>query len=359
MSEAITWPFERSIDARAHHATVLGRSLDRNDLTPALREQIIASLTLAAEDPSPRVRYALAEAIAGSTRAPTQIVAQLAADRPDIAGIVIARSPVLSDRDVPELAGRLDPRLLPTLAARVSSDESAQAILVQGEAQAAVSLLLNPDIPLSLRTLETISEMHGEHARVRDLLLEREDLPISARYALVDRLCTVLSSTALVTNILGEGRSRHILNEAQGSALIAAVAGRDRREIDVLVGQLCERSAVDATTLLRAIAFGEYDLFASLVCRLADVGSRRVRSVLRGARQSVVTAMLERCGLSHEIASFVASAYRLTLPSRVSGKSPLARMATELSAETNGTATLLNAIRRWHRDAARGYAHAA
>lgn len=353
MSEIVSWPADRSVEARANFAVGLTRNLDREEITPTLRASIASALGLAADDPSPKVRYALAEAIGCAARAPAQVILQLASDRPDIGGLVVARSPLISDHDVPALATRVDPRLLPALATRVRSDLSAQAILVQGDALVATALLLNPDVVLSGRTLEAIAELHGEHARVRELLVQRSDLPIAARYALVDRLCTVLSTSGLVTNILGNARSKTILDEAQGAALIRAANGRSAVEIDALVAQLSERVGVDALALLRALVHGENDLFASLVCRVSGIGRRRVRSVLRAGRLSVVRALLERCDLCPASSAFIASIH-VSIGSVDRSPHELTGLVMRtMRADCNVTAALLGAVQRWHHGTAR------
>ena len=353
MSHAVVWPSEDSVETRAKFAVALVGALGRTELPVDVMTSITGALGLAADDPSPRVRLALAEAIAGHPQAPVNVIAQLAGDRPDIAGIVIARSPAIQDRDVPELARRLDTKLLPTLALRVATDGSAQLILAQGDAQVAVALLMNPDVALHERTLTAIAELHGENAKVRELLFARTDLPLAARFALVERLCSVLSASGLVTNVLGDARSSAMLDEAQGVALIAAVRNRSRGEIDVLVGQLSERAELDGVTILRALVHGEIDLFASILCRLSGMGPRRVRGVMRTGRKALMRALLERCGLCAATAALVADAYRIVGSDERALTYRTSRLLTELQAECNATSRMLNAIQRWHNEALR------
>src|SRR5690606_34052547 len=59
-----------------------------------------AALTLLLDDPSPKVRAAMAEALSMSRHAPAQIIAALAADQEDVAACVLVRSPLLSDDDL-------------------------------------------------------------------------------------------------------------------------------------------------------------------------------------------------------------------------------------------------------------------
>ena len=59
-----------------------------------------ASLTLMLDDPSPKVRIAMADVLSTSAHSPLHIVTALAADQPEVAGYIIARSPLLSEADL-------------------------------------------------------------------------------------------------------------------------------------------------------------------------------------------------------------------------------------------------------------------
>ena len=52
------------------------------------------------DDPSPLVRRALAEALAASEEAPPSIIIALPSDQPEIAALVLERSPLLLDADL-------------------------------------------------------------------------------------------------------------------------------------------------------------------------------------------------------------------------------------------------------------------
>ena len=59
-----------------------------------------AALTFLLDDPSPKVRQALAEVFSTSAIAPSQIINALAADQIEISSLVILRSPLLTDIDL-------------------------------------------------------------------------------------------------------------------------------------------------------------------------------------------------------------------------------------------------------------------
>ncbi|MGO8227337.1 hypothetical protein ACC794_37910, partial [Rhizobium ruizarguesonis] len=75
-------------------------------------------MTFLLDDPSPRVRLALAEAIAGSPDAPRSLILSLAEDQPEFACHAVTCSPLLSDADLVDLAARCNGATRMLIAAR-------------------------------------------------------------------------------------------------------------------------------------------------------------------------------------------------------------------------------------------------
>ena len=77
-----------------------GPRLCQRDLPFEDRCAAEAALTLLLDDPSSKVRLAMAEALSMSHHAPLQIISALASDQPEVASLVLARSPLLTDADL-------------------------------------------------------------------------------------------------------------------------------------------------------------------------------------------------------------------------------------------------------------------
>ena len=353
MSSAVAWPAQAAIEVRAQIVGEFVRYLFDPKLTIQERCAVDAAVTLAADDPAPRVRLALAEAIGTLPAAPIHILATLATDRPDIAGLVLARSPALRDEDLIDLLPRLDPRVLPIVGARAHSSALAALLVEAGDAEASAALLQNPAVELGTTLLEAIADRYGHHPEVRAQLLARPDLPVSARYALVESLCTALSATSIVTSILGERRMASIVEDAQGAALVEAAVGRSTVEIEQLVHEIEARSGIDASMLLRALSFGQRDLFAALLSRLSGVGRNRTRSILKGVRLNALTGLFERCDLSPNVAAMFADCTVAAVRMETnSGPGEITVRLLEVAHATDAeTAALLVALRRWHVEA--------
>ena len=353
MTPAIAWPAQATIEVRTQVVGEFVRYLLDQKLTIQERCAVDAAVTLAADDPAPRVRLALAEAIGTSPEAPIHILAALATDRPDIAGLVLARSLALRDDDLIDLLPRLDPRVLPIVGARTQSPALAALLIETGDAEASAALLHNPAVELGTSLLEAIADRYGHHPEVRAQLLARPDLPVAARYALVESLCTALNAASIVSSILGERRLASIIEDAQGAALVEAGVGRSVVEIELLVHEIEERSGIDASMLLRALAFGQRDLFAALLSRLSGIGRNRTRSILKGVRLNALKGLFERCDLGPNVAAMFAdcTVAAARLPSTTGPAEITARLLDVATAADAETSALLVSLRRWHIEA--------
>ncbi len=87
---------------RSRAASALGRAFRQRSLTGPDGHAAEMAMTFLLDDPSPKVRLSLAEAIADSADTPRSLILPLAADQPEIAYTVIFRSPVLTDDDLVE-----------------------------------------------------------------------------------------------------------------------------------------------------------------------------------------------------------------------------------------------------------------
>src|SRR5581483_11574062 len=100
----LVWVNSAPAMRRAEGAGALARALVSGNIPADEEQDAIAALTSLLDDPSPLVRYALAEALADSEAAPHHLIAALAADQSEIAGLVLARSTLLSDAELIDCA---------------------------------------------------------------------------------------------------------------------------------------------------------------------------------------------------------------------------------------------------------------
>ncbi|RYE76584.1 MAG: DUF2336 domain-containing protein, partial [Hyphomicrobiales bacterium] len=114
----VKWCETATTRERAEGVAMLGRALAEGEVTAADRPATVAAMTLVLEDPSPKVRLALAEALAASDNAPATIIRALGADNEEIGCLVAGVSPVLTDLDLIDLAASGGKRLQMAIAGR-------------------------------------------------------------------------------------------------------------------------------------------------------------------------------------------------------------------------------------------------
>ncbi|RWF37690.1 MAG: hypothetical protein EOS66_33615, partial [Mesorhizobium sp.] len=102
VSHFLKWIDTARVSERAAAASALARAYINSDLPFEDRCAAEAALTLLLDDASSKVRQALAEALSMSHHAPPQVISALAADQPEVATLVLARSPLLTDADLVE-----------------------------------------------------------------------------------------------------------------------------------------------------------------------------------------------------------------------------------------------------------------
>jgi uncharacterized protein (DUF2336 family) len=308
----LRWVETAKAGDRARAANALARAYLRSAMAPHERKAAHVAMTYLLDDPSPHVRMALAEALAGSCDAPRALMVSLAEDQPEIAALPILKSPVLTDSDLVDLAGRGSCATRALIAARPGLSRGVAAALAEiGDPEEVVVLLENPNVSIARLTLKRIAERHGAHESVRALLLDRADLPAAVRQLLVQFVAEALSGSAFVRAAIGARRIERVTREAGRAATIAILGTVSIDELPVLVEQLRSEGRLTPAFLMHALCLGRTDFFASAVTILSGVEERRVRSILATARYHAVRALLESVGLVRDISPIFVEAILL------------------------------------------------
>lgn len=295
----LRWVGNARVCERAAAAAALSRAFLDHDLPFEDRCEAEAALTLLLDDPSAKVRAAMAEALSLSRHAPPQIVAALAADQPDVAGVILVRSPLLTDIDLIDRTAAAGGQVQALIASRprVSMGLSA-AIAEVGERQAIEALLKNDGAEIASLSFRRIAERFGHEPAVRELLIADMRLPADCRHTLLVKLGEVLRRSPLVLAMMGEARAERVTREACVRASLTLVDATKSTEHAALVEHLRMRGDLTAAFILRAIAHGKVDFFGSVLMTLSGHGQERVRSVLSSGRDVAVISLFRAAGLA-------------------------------------------------------------
>jgi uncharacterized protein (DUF2336 family) len=136
------------------------------------------------------VRVELAERMADASRAPSRLIAELAADSIAVAGPVLTRSPALSEEDQMHVAQSQGEAHLSALSRRAGVSSSVTDEIVRRGNDATLNILLrNPTAALSREAQETIVDRAQANPELHEAVVERQNLPpdlLNEMYFLVE-----------------------------------------------------------------------------------------------------------------------------------------------------------------------------
>lgn len=325
----LKWINTARVSERAAAASALAQAYVGKELPFEDRCAAEAALTLLLEDPSAKVRMAIAEAVSMSRHAPPQILAALASDQPEIASLVLARSPLFGDDDLIDRVASSVGAVQRIIAGRpyVSMALSA-AIAELGEAEACVALLANSCADIASLSFRRIAERFGHLAAVREALVAHDRLPSDCRHMLLVKVGEALRQSPLVAASIGRARAERITREACVKASMTLIEGIRDGEHAALVEHLRLGGDLTSAFIVRVVAHGRVDFFGSILVALARQNRPRVTHLLAGGRDVALSALFRAAGLpvttdgailcALKIWREVASGKRLASPQEVS-----------------------------------------
>lgn len=367
----LKWAETAKTGDRCRATMALTRAYAQGVMAAAERQAAEAALTLLLEDPSPKVRLALADGLAAVDHAPRSTILALAGDQIEVAGRVIALSPVLTDSDLIEIVASGRASLQQFVACRRPLSVSVAAAIAEIGSDVAVSdMLENAHVSVARVSLRRIAERFGDDPDIRGRLFERSDLPCDVRQALVERLGAALAGSDFVRCAIGGSRGRKVTEEACMTATLRMSETVIHDEIPALVEHLRISGRLTPAFLMHALCAGNVDFFAAAAVSLSGMSDARVRGILVDGREAAMRALYRAIGLSGDLAPVFITAtliWRAASRSRVSVDT--GQVTTELmerhaldAQRQPAVAELLRLVEslhfNWRRQTSRDYAHA-
>jgi uncharacterized protein (DUF2336 family) len=292
------WVRTASSGARAEATSALARAYLYSDLGPDDRAAAEGAMIMLLDDTSPLVRAALAEALASSAQAPHAVIQALADDQPDIAVIVLERSPLFIDADLVDLVATSAPSVQAAIARRAPLQCAVAAAIAEvGTAEACLELLENPDAEIAQFSIDRVVERFGHVAAIREVLFARDDLPVSTRQTLLSKLSLTLADFVSARSWLEVERAHRVAQEACEKATVALAAEFQAGEVKPLIRHLCASGQLTAGMILRALLSGNVELFEQALAELSGVPLARVRGFVHDDRGAGFRAIFDKAGL--------------------------------------------------------------
>jgi uncharacterized protein (DUF2336 family) len=305
---------------RADHARALARAYIHDELAADQRGKAAQIFFALLDDPSPLVRRALAESLAGATTAPPGVVLGLACDQSDVAASVLSRSPVLTDAQLIDCAAIGDSAAQTAIALRAEISPALAAALAEiGSREALIALAVNEGANLPDFALRRMIERFGADARIREALLSRAWLPAAIRAALAAAAARQLSEVAAERGWLTPGRSERLAKETSDRAfmIIAAGCAGYSDETASLAAYLRVSGQLTAGLALRALLCGQTGLFEATLVELTGRSPRRIADLIKTPASTAFAAVFAEAGLPEPLRpafeTALAALARLTL----------------------------------------------
>ncbi len=308
----LKWIDTARVAERAAAAHALAVAYVNGDLAFEDRCAAEAALTFLLDDPSQKVRMALAEALSMSRKAPSQIISALASDQPEIAAIVLGRSPLFSDADLIDRVAAGPAAAQRIIAGRPGIGIAVAAAIAEvGEVEACLELLSSPDAAIASLSFRRIAERHGDVAAVREALIADRRLPPDCRHMLLVKVGEALRRSPLIKALIGAARADRVTREACIRASLAMIDGTRIEEHAALVEHLRLSGELTPGFVVRTVAHGKIDFFGSILVALTGYDEARIVSLLAQGRDVALAALFRTAGLPEPVSTVALCALKV------------------------------------------------
>jgi uncharacterized protein (DUF2336 family) len=294
----LRWIDTACVAERAAAAAALARAFIDGTLLFEDRCAAEAALTLLLDDPSAKVRLAMAEPLSMSRKAPPQIIAAMASDSIEIASLVLGRSPLFTEADLIDRVAVAPTVVQCVIASRPWVGISlAAAIAEVGDPEACVALLENTGADIAAISFRRMIERFGDRADIREAMLGVPSLPSDCRHLLLVKLGETLSRSPFLLAVVGQARAARLAQDACTAASLTLVDRTRVEDHPALVEHLRLRGELTAGFLIRAVAAGKVDFFGAALVALTGQSQRHVGALLARGRDVALAALLRSAGL--------------------------------------------------------------
>ena len=295
----LRWKETARVPERVAAAASLSRAYIQRELTLQQRMAAQAALTLLLDDPSPKVRIAMSEALCMSTKAPLEVVTALAGDQHEVAAPVILHSPLLTDSDLINiLTNTGQTEVQAAVASRAGLSLRVIATLADVACARACAVLVSKNsVHISAESLRRMIERHGDDCHLRSILLKREGLPANCRHLLLQRASEALSASPFVARILGAHGAKKVVANARNDATLALVDQARPTDQALLVARMRESGELTSSLLVRAMAYGNTGFLAAALSSVTGTPETKMNSLLQKGSRRAQLSVFRQAGL--------------------------------------------------------------
>jgi len=300
----LQWARTASPSELAEGAGALARAFLHGNLPEPEREEARLTLTGLLDDSLPLVRRALAESFASAANVPHYMVLTLANDSSDVAAIVLARSPLLSDAELVECAATANAFAQSAIALRPWVSAQVAAALAEVRARKAlIFLAANQGAELLEFSIRRMIERFGHDPDLRAALLARPNLAASLRSDLAGAAAKALSVMMTERARLTPERARCLTRDAREKAhvKIAAETASEAKEMLSFVAHLRRSGQLTTGLLLRGLLCGNKHLLETALSELTGLAMPRVMGLVAESKRARFAALYRKAHMPERL----------------------------------------------------------
>ncbi len=301
-------------EERGRAARIAARAFLEHDGPADEQAALYAAVLSFLDDSSVKVRAALAFELLRAENAPRPVMFALAQDEPIIAAAVAQFSPVLLESDLMSIMGAGEQSVIRAIVSRPTLG----AVLIKQLIE-----LCNREIDLALicgechdldgDSLIVLADRWCDDARMRGALLDREDLPVAARFLLVERVADDLSAMRIVKGSIHKKRLNRLMRDSVDKLATGLVSGTPTGEHLDYVEALFASNRLTPRLLIHSLVNGRTLFFATAISVLTELAVEKTSALLQSGTRRAMHALFVRCGFEQGLSNLMV---RLVLAAR-------------------------------------------
>ena len=299
---------------RCQAAHLVASALAAHDGPDAEQAALYAAAMGFLDDPSIKVRAALAYGLLHCDQAPRPLMLALLGDLPVIARAVAQYSPALIDADLVVALKDADQMMARAIAARAGIGRRVVSLLLErAERDVLLAVIERRDLKPEAESFARLTLRAKSDPKLRGALLARKDLPPVARLELAGQVRAALAATRLVKGAIAPRRLEKLLRNGADNAATSIAESELQKGGRSTLDHLSEKGGLSTRLMLQSLISGRIRFFAAAMSLLVVLPDTRVISILESGGRASLLALFERAGLKPALSDLLV---RLVLHAR-------------------------------------------
>lgn len=311
---------EPSPRVRAAVATKLAEDIESPRLSVVERAAVQDLIRLMAKDVEVTVRQALSQSLRFANWLPHDLALRLANDVDAVALPMLIDSSVLTDADLIQIVRHGPVAKQEAIGARPGVSERVADALIDTAHENAVAILMrNATASISERGLGRAVDRFADSDAVKEGMVLRKHLPPAVAERLVAMVSDSLREHLVSHHEVTPSSAADIVLRSREQATVALALGASEQDLAGLVAQMHGHGRLTPSLLLRVLCTGDLAFFEVAIAHLANVPVANARILLHDAGTNGLASLYQKSGLPPAFLPVVRAAIDVMHETRMDG----------------------------------------